>query len=184
MGRACRLLTRSQPSWPTGATPPGSGAPRWSHAPVVCGRPFGPGSPSHVCYAPTPAEPTARLVLRVALEGLTTPAMGETGGLALLCMPSVVHALHWDVAQGFGAPPRLCRDERVQSTRQRLILMLLAEGGEDMQLDVTAFVPDTSSESVPELPSILGLHGCLARVRFAFDPATDTFYFGPASPTA
>src|SRR5215813_11984797 len=36
-------------------------------------------------------------------------------------------------------------------------------------------------ENVPELPSILGLHGCLERARFAFYPASDTFYYGPAS---
>jgi hypothetical protein len=53
-----------------------------------------------------------------------------------------------------------------------------------VQVDSTAFVPDTSHEAVPELPSILGLHGCLERVRFAFDPHTDTFYFGPASPAS
>jgi hypothetical protein len=40
-------------------------------------------SQSHVFYAPTPAEPKARLVLRVALEGLLTQAMVDTGGLYL-----------------------------------------------------------------------------------------------------
>src|SRR5207249_4481430 len=42
---------------------------------------------------------------------------------------------------------------------------------------------DGRYESGPDLPSILGLHGCLERARFAFDPATDTFYFGPAFAT-
>ena len=77
----------------------------------------------------------------------------------------------------------LCRDERVRGTLHRLTLTLLAEG-EDVQIDSTAFVPDASYEGVPELPSILGLHGCLERVRFAFDPHTDTFYFCPASPAS
>jgi hypothetical protein len=147
------------------------------------GQPFVTGSQSNVFYAPTPAEPKARLVLRVALEGLTTQAMVDTGGLYLFCMPSIARALHLDATQALGAQTILFRDERVQGTLHRLTLTLLAEDGEDMQLDVTAFVPDASYESVPELPSILGLHGCLERVRFAFDPATDTFYFGPASPT-
>ena len=43
------------------------------------GRPFVTGSQSQVFYAPTPAEPKARLVLRVVLEGLTTQAMVDTG---------------------------------------------------------------------------------------------------------
>jgi hypothetical protein len=146
------------------------------------GRPFVTGSQANVFYAPTPAEPKARLVLRVTIEGLATQAMVDTGGLYLFCMPSIVRALHLDAAQALGAQTILFRDERVRGTLHRLTLTLLAEDGEDMQLDVTAFVPDASYESVPELPSILGLHSCLERVRFAFDPATDTFYFGPASP--
>jgi hypothetical protein len=71
----------------------------------------------------------------------------------------------------------------VRGTLHRLTLTLLAEEGEDVQIDTTAFVPDTSYEGVPALPSILGLHGCLERVRFACDPHTDTFYFGPAFPS-
>jgi hypothetical protein len=109
--------------------------------------------------------------------------MVDTGGLYFFCMPSIARALHLDAGQALGAQTILFRDERVRGTLHRLTLTLLAEEGEDMQLDVTAFVPDASYEGVPELPSILGLHGCLERVRFAFDPATDTFYFGPISPT-
>ena len=30
-----------------------------------------------------------------------------------------------------------------------------------------------------ELPSFLGLMGCLERMRFAVDPLDNTFYFGP-----
>ena len=53
---------------------------------------------------------------------------------------------------------------------------------EDVLITEAGGDPDAGYENVPELPSILGLHSCLERVRFAFDPATDTFYFGPASP--
>jgi len=67
------------------------------------GRPFVTGLQSNVFYAPTPAEPKARLVLRVVLEGLTTQAMVDTGGLYLFCMPSVAHALNLDAAQALGA---------------------------------------------------------------------------------
>ena len=97
------------------------------------GSPFVTGSQSHVFYAPTPAEPKARLVLRVALEGLITQAMVDTGGLYLFCMPSVVRALNLDAAQALGAQTILFRDERVRGTLHRLTLTLLAEDGEDMQ---------------------------------------------------
>ncbi len=43
------------------------------------------------------------------------------------------------------------------------------------------FVPEASYEGISEMPSILGWHGCLDRLRFGVDPVTDTFYFGPAS---
>src|SRR2546426_310926 len=128
------------------------------------GRPFVTGLQANVFYAPTPAEPKARLVLRVVLEGLITQAMVDTGGLYLFCMPSVARALHLDAAQALGAQTILFRDERVRGTLHRLTLTLLAEEGEDMQLDVTAFVPDASYEGVPELPSILGLHTLIAGV--------------------
>jgi hypothetical protein len=44
------------------------------------GSPFVTGSQCNVSYEPTPAEPKARLVLRVAIAGLTTQAMVDTGG--------------------------------------------------------------------------------------------------------
>ena len=118
------------------------------------GSSFVTGSQSHVFYASTPAEPKARLILRVAIAGLTTQAMVDTGGLYLFCMPSMARALHLDAGQALGAQTILVRDERVRGTLYRLTLTLLAEEGEDMQLDVTAFVPDVSYKDVPELPSI------------------------------
>jgi hypothetical protein len=117
-------------------------------------------------------------VLRVALEGLITQAMVDTGGLYLFCMPSVAWALNLDAGQALGPQTILFRDERVRGTLHRLTLTLLAEEGEDLQLDITAFVPDAGYENVPELPSILSLHGCLERARFAFDPAEE----GPQLP--
>ena len=80
------------------------------------GRPFVTGLQANVFYAPTPAEPKARLVLRVVLEGLTTQAMVDTGGLYLFCMPSVARALHLDAAQALGAQTILFRNERVRGT--------------------------------------------------------------------
>lgn len=54
--------------------------------------------------------------------------------------------------------------------------MLLADEGqgESLTLDVTAFLPDDRWN----LPNMLGLTGCLERIRFAVDPANDLFYFG------
>ena len=62
----------------------------------------------------------------------------------------------------------------------RLTLRLLADRGESLSVDATAFVLDAEfEESWGALPSFIGLSGCLERLRFAVDPATETFFFGP-----
>ena len=43
------------------------------------GNPCVTGSQSNVFYEPTPTEPKARLVLRVAIEGIVTQAMVDKG---------------------------------------------------------------------------------------------------------
>ncbi|ETW95622.1 MAG: hypothetical protein ETSY1_29875 [Candidatus Entotheonella factor] len=141
--------------------------------------PFATGYQSNVYYEPTPQERKARLILRVAIEGIQTQAMVDTGGLYFFCMPSLARDLGLDEADAIGDHTVIFREERVRGKLHRLNLIIFAEEGEDAQLDTTAFVPSAHYENVPELPSILGLEGCLDRMRFAFDPLTDIFYFGP-----
>jgi hypothetical protein len=63
----------------------------------------------------------------------------------------------------------------------RLNLTLLADEGEDLTIQTTAFVPEPDeAEGWGDMPCILGLYGCLERLRFAVDPHTEPFYFGPA----
>ena len=64
----------------------------------------------------------------------------------------------------------------------RLTLTLLADEGEDVTIQTTAFVPEPEeAEHWGDLPCILGLYGCLERARFAVDPRTEQFYFGLAA---
>lgn len=141
--------------------------------------PFATGYQSNVDYEPTPQERRSRLILRVAIEGVQTQAMVDTGGLYLFCMPSLAQDLGLNAADALGEHTVIFREDRVRGTLHRLHLTIFAEAGEDAQLDTTAFVPSDNYKNIPELPSILGLEGCLDRMRFAFDPLTDTFYFGP-----
>jgi hypothetical protein len=55
-----------------------------------------------------------------------------------------------------------------------------ATGVTEMDVDATVFIlgPE-SEESWGDLPSFIGLNGCLERMRFAVDPTSDSFYFGP-----
>jgi hypothetical protein len=67
----------------------------------------------------------------------------------------------------------------------RLTLTLLADQGEDVMIQTTAFVPEPEeAEHWGDLPCLLGLYGCLERVRFAVDPRAELFYFGPAAADA
>ena len=56
-------------------------------------------------------------------------------------------------------------------------LRLLADEGDSLTVDATAFIPDVE-EYWGDLPTFIGLTGFLERLRFAVDPSTDTFYFG------
>jgi hypothetical protein len=66
----------------------------------------------------------------------------------------------------------LFRGVRVQSRLYRLTLTPLMQEGDGLVMQATAFVPEQEEEeSWSDLPSILGLYGCLERVRFAVAPA-------------
>ncbi|PKO21984.1 MAG: hypothetical protein CVU38_11935 [Chloroflexi bacterium HGW-Chloroflexi-1] len=76
----------------------------------------------------------------------------------------------------------LIRSVLISGWLHHLRLIFPAVRGNDLLLDATAFVPDAGYAEVwGTLPSFLGMQGCLDRLRFAVDPVTDTFYFGPLS---
>jgi len=56
-------------------------------------------------------------------------------------------------------------------------MKLLADVGEDLELQATVFVPDVE-EFWGNFPAFIGLTGFLERIRFAVDPLNNTFYFG------
>lgn len=62
----------------------------------------------------------------------------------------------------------------------RIQISLLADEGEAVSIEATAFIPDLDQNLTDEfLPrSFLGLTQCLEAVRFAIDPLSETFYFG------
>ena len=144
------------------------------------GQPFTTGSTVYQHRPATVYETAPRLILRVAIEGLVTHAMVDTGGVYLFCHPTVANQLGLDGSQGLGLQTLIFRQERVQGALHRVTLTLLADEGQDMSIETTAFVPEPSYDGISEMPSIMGWHGCLDRFRFSVDPVTDTFYFGLA----
>ena len=75
----------------------------------------------------------------------------------------------------------LFRGVLVPGRLYRLNVSLPAVEGEDVPFQATTFIPERyEADQWGDLPSILGFHGCLERIRMATDPVTETFYFGPS----
>ena len=123
-------------------------------------------------YRPaTPHETTPRVVIDVVIEGLPTEAMVDTGGIYLLCHPQLANQLSLDTSDAIsGILSILFRGVLVQGRLYRLHVTLPADEGDDVPFEATAFVPEHDEEEQwGDLPSILGFHGCLERIRMATD---------------
>ena len=65
---------------------------------------------------------------------------------------------------------------RKEGTLERYPIVLAAQEGQSLEIDATLFVCDDWRRG-----NFLGYTGLLERIRFAVDPASQLFYFGPAS---
>jgi len=63
-----------------------------------------------------------------------------------------------------------------EGTVQRVTIQLIAEEGESLNIDASVFVAQDW-----HLGNFLGYTGFLERFRFAIDPGTNAFYFGPCA---
>jgi hypothetical protein len=133
-------------------------------------------------YRPaTSAEISPRIVLTVMVGDHDTSAFVDTGGLYFICTPPFARRLRLDPGQGLPAPDRIrWRGEIFRGLLYRLPLTFPAIEGDGLTIEATAFVPQMRPTETwnEELTCVLGLQGCLERLRFAVDPATETFYFG------
>ncbi|MCX6032674.1 MAG: hypothetical protein NT169_25735 [Chloroflexi bacterium] len=127
-------------------------------------------------------DPTLRLMLGVAIEGVLTSAAVDTGAPYLICAPSVARQIRPHSTAALERSRILIRGVSVRGGLYVFGLTLSPLRGDGLTVDVIAFVPDAGYAEVwGTLPSFLGTQGCLDRLRFAVDPATDTFYVGPLS---
>lgn len=143
------------------------------------GRPFAQGASKYGYRPITKLEKTPRIFVTVKIQGISTEAVVDTGGVYLICNPEIADLLDLDPAGELGTDKvKTSRWGTVPGTLHRLCLELLAEEGKGIKLQATAFVPRLQPNELWNLPSFMGLSGCLERIRFAVDPVTDTFYFG------
>ncbi|RLC84125.1 MAG: hypothetical protein DRI79_13270 [Chloroflexi bacterium] len=143
------------------------------------GRLFSQGACTFSYRPATEQDTTPRIMIGVQIEGLYTETAVDTGGVYLVCDPEIADLLELDPSSGLGADRLEVRGFKVRGTLHRVSLMLLAQEGQSLELEVTAFLPRLQPGEVWSFPTFMGLMGCLERLRFAVDPTTDTFYFGP-----
>jgi len=143
--------------------------------------PFAQGACPYLHQPVTAEETTNRILVTVKIEGVETQAVVDTGGVWLVCDPGIAEVLELDPEDGIECPPLQIRGDRVPGMLHRLRVTFVAEEGESLQLQGTAFVPESDPHQTWPLPTFLGFHGCLERIRFAVNPSTQMFYFGPAN---
>lgn len=141
------------------------------------GRSFAQGVCKYQYRPVTSGETTPRIVVQVQIGNLDAQAVVDTGGAYLVCDPQIAAALDLDATDALESVKLNIRGVTISGSIHRPYLTLLAEEGESVELEVTAFVP-RSDHLQWDLPSFMGLSGCLERLRFAVDPLSDAFYFG------
>jgi len=132
-------------------------------------------------YRPaTEGESTNRMILQVDIAGILIEAVVDTGAPYVVLAPRIARIIGLSSSSAIGRERMLIRGMRLDGNVYRFNMKLVAELGEDEELEATIFVPD-SEEYWGDFPSFIGLGGFLERVRFAVDPSTDMFYFGSLS---
>ncbi|MCI0393875.1 MAG: hypothetical protein L0332_06090 [Chloroflexi bacterium] len=143
------------------------------------GRPFATGSMPYEYPPPGSGEVATRILVTVAIGSQQTRAILDTGAPYVICDPRLIPHLPITSTSTLEQTKLLIRGHWVRGTLHRLPVNFLAVEGEDLEVDATVFLPDLEADSWGNLPSFIGLTGCLERIRFAVDPGDDTFYFGP-----
>jgi predicted aspartyl protease len=146
------------------------------------GQKFATGSVPYSYRPETEHQDIPKLFLQVRIEDQDIEALVDTGAQFFICPPAVAKLLKLQETDSSATEALRIREARIEGLLHRVTLTLLAEEGESLSVEVTAFVPKVSEEyKLGPIPSFLGLFCCLERLRFAVDPSTETFYFGSIS---
>jgi len=129
-------------------------------------------------YRPVSQQDDNRILLQVRIDDLPLLAVVDTGSPYVIIQPAYARLMSLDSSPALDEKRLRIRGNLFRGSLHRLPLLIPAVEGESMQLEVTAFVPQTDEETWGDLPSFLGMMGCLERLRFAVDPQGDVFYFG------
>lgn len=129
-------------------------------------------------YRPvTETEITNRIILPVVIAGVPIECVVDTGTPYVILAPRIARLVGLIPEFALSRERMLIRGVRLDGSIYRFNMTLVANVGEDLELQATIFVPD-AEEEWGDFPSFIGLGGFLERIRFAVDPSADTFYFG------
>lgn len=148
------------------------------------GRVFASGSMPFYYPSSDRGEASSRILLTIEIAGQRTEAILDTGAPYVVCHPRLAPLLQVDSETALEDRNLLIRGSWVRGVLHRLPVRFPAEAGQDLYVDATVFLPDPAYAATwGNLPSFIGLSGCLERMRFALDPDDDAFYFGPLEQT-
>jgi hypothetical protein len=128
-------------------------------------------------YRPPITNDTNRIIIGVYVEDIITEAVLDTGAPYPIISPKIAIQAGLNRVKPLERKTRVVRKMKLEGSIIRLNMTLPADEGEDLTVDATAFIPDVE-EYWGDFPCFIGQSGFLERIRYAVDPATDTFYFG------
>lgn len=144
------------------------------------GAEFSLGSCEYTSRPATGGEQLTRLFIPIEIENVRTDAVVDTGGAYLILNPELAAELEIDSNDALGVEKINIRGEVRSGSLHRLQVVFAASEGVGLPVEVTVFVPALFPGESWALPSFVGWHGCLERLRFALAPAEERFYFGSA----
>lgn len=143
-------------------------------------RPFAHGACFYRDQHPLERSSISRMVLSIKTGSAQVLASVDTGGAYFVCDPDVAKTLGLSSHEAIGTEQLIIRGIKYSGDLYRVDIQFLADAGTSLNVDVTAFIPRLRPGDEWHFPSFLGLQGCLEFIRFAVDPASNTFFFGPA----
>jgi len=140
------------------------------------GLPFTTGHATYRDLDPDNARRQHAIYVQVVLPiaaGMSAYALVDTGTPYCIFETEIIEALGLSAVSGESMTLNTAYGS-FQGTIQRLTIRLAAEQGDSLDIDASVFVTDGWGYG-----NFVGYSGFLERFRFAFDPATNAFYFGP-----
>ena len=143
------------------------------------GEPFTIGATPYIYQGVASDDSSPRVIIPVSIGDQRVSAFVDTGGVFLLFSPQIAASLQLDPKNAAPTPRLLSRGTWIKGALHRVSLTLLAIEGDSLTIEATAFVPqELPADWSDDFACVLGMKGCLDRVRFAIDPGQDIFYFG------